>query len=84
MAFPAKYSKKGITLATYVDQFCDHRDECSNTKCALRPISEMVVKDQKTDVAYADGRHCEKFRSIATDRDEVVRGADIREVGVWK
>ena len=79
--FPTKYSKKGITLATYVDQFCDHCDDCSNAKCPLRSVSEV---DRKTDMAYADTRHCEKFRSIATDRDEIVRGADIREVGVWK
>ena len=78
-----KYSKVGVTLADFVHQFCDHKDDCTNAKCPLRPVSEMVIKDRGQDIAYTKKRHCEKFRDGATGKD-VVRGANIREVGVWK
>jgi len=79
-AIPSKFSKTGITLATYVDQFCDHRADCTNTKCELRPTSEMVIEDRQTDVAYTDMRHCKKFKPTEGPSE----GAEIKEVGVWK
>lgn len=72
---PTKYNKAGVTLADFVDQFCDHRAECG-AKCELRPTSEMKI----TDVAYCDSRHCERFRPA----EGGASGADIREIGVWK
>ncbi|KKN53724.1 hypothetical protein LCGC14_0599790 [marine sediment metagenome] len=76
-----KYSKVGVTLADFVHQFCDHKDDCDKT-CPLRPRTQakQFIKDKKVDVAYADERHCERFRHT----EGGMPGATIREVGVWK
>jgi len=80
--FFSKFDKSRTKTSDFIHMFCDHRADCTNTNCLLRPISEAAqfIKDRKVDIAYTDLRHCERFRHM----DGGLSGAEIKELGVWK
>jgi len=78
--FPSLYDKSKVKLSDFVDQFCSHRADCTVVMCALRPEADMPEIKDKKDIAYRDGRHCERFRPT----DGGLPEADIIETGVWK
>lgn len=77
MVSPHRKQKK---LTDFIDIYCDKRDQCSNKKCQLG--TTRGLKPKKGDVAFVEHRHCDKYRG--TDELGVVKGANIKEVGIWK
>lgn len=76
MSIRTKYSKTNVELSNFVTDHCDKRQECDR-RCSAKGIDGLTVK--QSDVAYAETRHCEKFKS----RGGRIEGADIKEIGVW-
>jgi len=73
--FPNKYDKSEVVLGDFIDQFCDHKDQCT-AKCSRKSTKDIV---HPADIAYNDDDHCPRFRSA----EGGVVGADIIETGVW-
>ena len=73
------FGKQG-TLSDHVDLYCDHRDTCGDKKCRHLPMRKMKAKGD--DIAFVENCRCHKYRG--EDELGAVKGANIREVGVWK
>ena len=74
-----KYSKRGTTLDTYFNQYCNRRKTCryKGKNCSLGRLPKRI--DKKL-IAYIDRRFCKDYR---TDEDGII-GADVIETGAWK
>ncbi len=74
---PLPSQRRERKLTDFVDLYCDKKDDCDR-KCTLRSTGGLT-KAHKDDVAFAETRHCQRFRP----EGGAVAGADIREVGIW-
>jgi hypothetical protein len=73
--------RKQKKLTDFVDIYCDHRERCSNKRCPYGSVRRLKSSERK-DPAFVENRYCDKFRG----KDELgaVKGADIKEIGIWK
>lgn len=72
-------NKDRVKLTNFVEIFCDHRNSCLNKKCQARPLTKKFYPE---DVAFSEMHKCRGY--YGTDALGTVRGATIKEIGVWK
>ncbi len=77
---PAFSQRKEAKLTDYITLHCDQADDCLNKKCEHLSTKGLLKKVDKKDIAFAEPRHCSKFRQ----EGNTAVGAEINEVGVSK